>query len=141
MKNTFKLTLLSITLVSFTVQSSAFITEEFTTEPPAIVTNKMIEIPEKEQRAEHTLLKKGLDAFLKREFFDALTHFTKALGDYGSPLGHLYASALETDPQTKARYYLIAQKAEEFGALPTGTVKTHNMWIKQFFENLKKSPA
>ena len=141
MKNAFNLTLFSITLLTFTVQSSNYIEKAFTEEPPAIVTNTMIEIPEKEKRAEHALLKKGIDAFLKREFFDALTHFTKALGDYGSPLGHLYASALETDPQTKARYYVIAQKAEEFGALPAGTVKTHNMWIQHFFENLKKSPA
>jgi len=72
MKNTFNLTLFSITLLTFTVQSSNYLEETFTEKPPAIVTNTMIEIPEKEKRAEHALLKKGIDAFLKREFFDAL---------------------------------------------------------------------
>jgi len=69
MKNTFNLTLFSITLLTFTVQSSNYIEEAFTEEHPEIVTNKVIEIPEKEKRAEHALLKKGIDAFLKREFF------------------------------------------------------------------------
>ena len=135
MKNTFKLALLTITLSAFTAQSCEHDSEEpIVKESPIMIANTMEGISEENQAAELELLKKGMTAFSAGEFFNALNHFQKALGKYGSPLGYFYASFLETDRETKLRYLHIAFGAEKHGVLPQGTLYGHNTWVKGIFE-------
>jgi len=136
MKNTFILFLLSISLSSFTAQSSELCMEEhLTKETPKMIANTMKDIPEEDRAAELDALAQGMMKFSEGSFYDALPYFKKALGDYGSPLVYLYASVIEIDRQTKGRYFFIAQKAEESGALPKGTIYNHYTWIQGFLAN------
>ncbi|HBN22094.1 MAG TPA: hypothetical protein DD412_02500 [Holosporales bacterium] len=135
MKNTFKLALLTITLSAFTAQSCEYDSEEqLIKETPKMITNTMEGISKENQAAELKFLNRGMVAFSAGKFFNALNHFQKALGDYGSPLGYFYASFLETDRETKLRYLHIARNAENYGALPKGTLYDHNTWVKGIFE-------
>ena len=136
MKNTFILALLSISLSSFTAQSSElFIEENLTKETPKMIANTMKDIPEEDRAAELDALAQGMIKFSEGSFYDALPYFKKALGHYGSPLGYFYASFIETDRQTKVRYLFIAQNAENSGALPKGTLYKHYTWVQGFLAN------
>lgn len=134
MKHTFKLTLLSIALSSYTVQSCEQIPEERPEKKaPKMVANTMRDLSEENKTAELDALDQGMAEFSAGNFYNALDCFREALGDYGSPLGYFYASFLEIDRETKVRYLRIAHNAESYGALPEGTLHSHNAWVKETF--------
>lgn len=134
MKNNFKIAILTITLSAFTAQSSAIIEENYSEKSPKMVANTMEGISQEDLGEEMKALNRGIKDFSVGKFFNALDHFKKALGDYGSPLGFFYASFLEIDRETKRRYLAIARNAENYGALPKGTLQTHNTWVKRFLK-------
>ena len=138
MKNIFKITLLTVTISSFTAQSSNYIEESQSEESPIMIANTMKGISQEDLGGELDALNRGIKDFSAGSFFSALDHFKKALGDYGSPLGYFYASFIEIDRETKTRYLAIARNAESYGALPKGTLQMHNAWIKELFEAQRK---
>lgn len=133
MKNTFILSLFSITLSAFSAQSSERV-QDFTETAPEMVARQKANASD--QEAELTLLKQGITFFSRNHFDKALSCFQKALGDYGSPLGYLYAASLEEDDNTANRYFNISLNASKYGAVAAETLTKHNEWINNFFDTL-----
>lgn len=128
MKNILKITLFSVLLTTSLVHSSKQLAEE----APEMAASTMKCVPKGNRAAELELLNKGQVAFLEGKFSQALSNFQKALGDYGSPLGYLYASCLEKDDQTANRYLFTAQNAVKHDALSQKIFNKHDKWIESF---------
>lgn len=130
MKNNFKALTLSLFLTLSVGHSSNFFEEP----APKMVANQMGGISKTDQGAETELLKQGCIALQAQQLNGALTFFQAAIENFGSPLGYLYASALEEDKGIGDRYFIIVERAVEYEAFSKEIFNAHLTWLTHFFD-------
>ncbi len=128
MKNTLKLLTLSLALFTSVAHSTNVIITDNDILPKAVA-NLRGSADTLTQACERYQVNHGIAALSQGDIQKAFTFFCTALGDYGSPLGYLYASALEEDDVTAIRYQNIADNAHKAGAISDVTFSEHNAWL------------